>query len=113
MRIKSFKIFNYKLDVVDAHTFFTRLAGLMGKKELKVNEGMLLRPCSSIHTCFMKFAIDVVFLDGEYRVVELINNMSPWRFSSHNKSAKQVLELRAGTVDRFGIKKGTILEVSE
>ena len=64
-----------------ADTFWSRLCGLMGRKQLAAQTGLLLEPCPQIHTCFMRFAIDVVFLDGQNRVVAVLENLKPWRMS--------------------------------
>ena len=75
-----------------ADSFVTKFLGLMGKKGLKKGEGLLLKRCSSIHTCFMKFAIDVVYLDKNYKVL-YIETVFPWRVGKIVKGAKNVLEL--------------------
>src|SRR5688500_12305869 len=85
-----------------ADTMWTRLRGLMGRRELEPGEGLLLRPSSSVHTCFMRFAIDVVFLDGEMRVIAVSPAVRPWRLRLQ-RGACVVLELRAGEAGRVGI----------
>lgn len=75
-----------------ADSFFTRFLGLMGKKDLQKGEGLLLKQCSSIHTCFMKFAIDVVYFDKNYKVL-YIETVFPWRVGKIVKGAKNILEL--------------------
>ncbi len=67
--------------VVIADNFSTRLKGLMGKKSLGENDGLLIKPCNSIHTFFMKFNIDVVFIDKNNRIISIYRNMLPWKFS--------------------------------
>ena len=62
-----------------AETMFARLRGLLGASGLAEGEGMLLRPASSIHTAFMRFAIDAVFVDKESRVVKVAPGVRPWR----------------------------------
>lgn len=73
----------------------TRMRGLLGRRALPSGEGLLLRPAASIHTAFMQFPIDVVFLDGDLRVLKLVQRLKPWRTASA-RSAKSVLELAAG-----------------
>ena len=62
-----------------AETAFARLRGLLGRSGLSSGEGMLLRPTSSIHTAFMRFPIDAVFLDRSDRVVKVASDLRPWR----------------------------------
>ena len=79
-----------------ADTFSTRLFGLIPRKSLGAEEGLWLEPCSMIHMCFMRFAIDAVFLDGEMKVLRVLENLGPWRFSPWVYGARGVLELPAG-----------------
>jgi uncharacterized membrane protein (UPF0127 family) len=78
---------------------WTRVRGLLGRKRLEADEGVLLRPVGAIHTMFMRFPIDVVFLDREYSVVKVVENVRPWRFAGA-RGAKAVLELRKGAAAR-------------
>jgi uncharacterized protein len=73
----------------------TRMRGLVGRRALPSGQGLLLRPAPSIHTAFMRFPIDVVFLDGDLRVLKLVQRLQPWR-TALALSAKAVLELAAG-----------------
>jgi uncharacterized membrane protein (UPF0127 family) len=97
-----------RCDVAD--TPLTRLKGLLGRKELAAGEGLLLHPTSTIHTFFMRFPIDVVFLDGELRVLGLATNLRPWR-AAGRRGARAVLELAAGECERRGIRPGDRLEM--
>lgn len=94
-----------------AFTFFARLKGLMLREELAAHKGLLLRPCRSVHTFFMRFPLDVVFLDEQYLVVGVAEGLRPWQFSKHFKRAYCALELPAGTVARIGLQKGDALEL--
>jgi uncharacterized protein len=69
---------------------------------------MLLRPASSIHTAFMRFAIDAVFLDREDRVLKVAAELSPWRMAAC-KGARAVLEVPAGEAERRGLRPGVSL----
>ena len=91
-----------------AETPFSRLRGLLGRSGLPPGEGMLLRPASSIHTAFMRFAIDAVFLDRENRVLEVAPELRPWRTSACRR-AWAVLELPAGEAARRGLRPGVLL----
>ena len=62
-----------------ADTFGSRFLGLMGKKELKEGQGLLLKRCGSIHTCFMRFPIDATFLDRRGNVLKVVRGIRPWR----------------------------------
>jgi uncharacterized membrane protein (UPF0127 family) len=70
--------------------------------------GLVLPRCSSIHTCFMHFTIDIVFLDANNRVIKVVENLKPWRIA-YCPRAKTVLELPGGTSQELGIGNGVIL----
>jgi uncharacterized protein len=72
-----------------------RMRGLLGRRSLPGGEGLLLRPAPSVHTAFMRFPIDVVFLDRELEVVKVVENLRPWRMASA-RQARAALELAAG-----------------
>jgi uncharacterized membrane protein (UPF0127 family)/CheY-like chemotaxis protein len=82
-----------------------RVRGLLGRKELGANEGMLLRPAWSIHTAFLRFPIDVLFVNGEQVVMKKVANLKPWRTATC-LGAREVVELAAGVCDRLGIEAG-------
>jgi uncharacterized protein len=88
-----------------ADTALARMRGLLGRKSLPSGEGILLRPASSVHTAFMRFAIDAVFLDRELRVLKVASDLRPWRTAGRRK-AHAVLELPAGEADRRGLAPG-------
>jgi uncharacterized membrane protein (UPF0127 family) len=87
-----------------------RMRGLLGRKELPRGEGMLLRPAASVHTAFMRFAIDVVFVDAECRVLAVHQSVPPWRAVAC-KGAKAVIELAAGECSRRDLEAGDGLEL--
>jgi uncharacterized membrane protein (UPF0127 family) len=89
---------------------FTRMRGLLGRPSLPSGEGILLRPASSVHTGFMRFAIDVVFLDRELKVLHVVERLAPWRAAAR-REAHAVLELRAGECERHGLREGDRLEL--
>ena len=91
-----------------AETALARLRGLLCRSGLSSGEGMLLRPASSIHTAFMRFAIDAVFLDAADRVVKVTAELRPWRTSAC-RGARAVLELPAGEAARRGLRPGVSL----
>lgn len=83
----------------------TRLRGIIGWKGMRRGEGVLLRPTFSIHTMFVRFPIDVVFLDKEMKVLSIVHDLKPWRLTGARK-AKAVLELAAGECRRIGLESG-------
>lgn len=94
-----------------AKSFYTRFKGLMGKNELEEGCGLLITPCKSIHMFFMKFPLDVVFLDETDTVVHIIENIKPWKFTGIIRKAHSVLELPAGTVKNTGTQVGDRLQL--
>ena len=88
--------------VVVADRAHRRMRGLLGRKYLRQGEGMVLRPGWSIHTAFMRFPIDVVFLDRELKVLEVRASVPPWRLAAR-RGARAALELGAGEASRRGI----------
>jgi hypothetical protein len=89
----------------------SRLRGLLGRRELAPGDGMLLRPSGSIHTCFMRFTIDAVFLDAELRVLRVRSDLRPWR-AAGACGAHAVLELAAGEAERRGVSPGERLRLT-
>lgn len=92
-----------------ADSIFTRMKGLLGRDSLPEGSGLWLKPCKGIHTFGMQFAIDIVFLDKENRVVELISEIGPNRMTSIFSNASTVLELPAKTLSGTNLLKGDML----
>jgi uncharacterized membrane protein (UPF0127 family) len=86
-----------------------RMRGLLGRSDLPQGEGVLLRPAGSIHTFFMRFPIDVVFLNQEDVVIEVVHRLRPWR-AAGAKGAHSVLELAAGEAESRGVAVGAKLQ---
>lgn len=84
---------------------FERLAGLLFRPKLMNGEGLLISKCNSVHSCFMRYAIDLIYLNQKYEVTKLVRNFEPFCFSLDFK-AKHVLELPAGEIDRLGVVLG-------
>jgi len=91
-----------------ATTFASRFRGLMAVAQLPRGSGLLLPQTSSVHTHFMRFPIDVVFLDSESRIVSVVAALRPWRLAAA-KSAVSVLELAGGECERLGLAEGDVL----
>ena len=100
-RLHSFSI-EYPIRTAD--TFVRRFLGLMGKRD--VDYGLLLVPCKSIHTFFMKIPIDVVYLDAAMTIVKIEKNMMPWKTGKTCKNAYCILELPAGVADQLHLAVG-------
>ncbi|MFC0561243.1 DUF192 domain-containing protein [Halalkalibacter alkalisediminis] len=96
-----------------AATMFSRAKGLLGKKELPQNESILLTPCNQVHTYFMLFTIDCVFLDSNDKVIHLIERLKPWSVSSRIPKATDVLELPEGSISKFSIYKNQYLSFKD
>jgi uncharacterized membrane protein (UPF0127 family) len=86
------------------------MRGLLGRAALGAGEGLLIRPTSAIHTFFMRFAIDVVFLDRDGVVLEVVPGLRPWRLAA-KRGARSVLELPAGEADARRIWPGDRLDI--
>lgn len=82
-----------------ANTVYKRMKGLIGSDGLQEGEGLLLYPCNSIHMFFMKFPIDVIYLDKDKNILHVTHNMQPWKVGRVIKNAYYVLELPANTVE--------------
>jgi uncharacterized protein len=89
-----------------------RMRGLIGRTGLPAGEGLLISPAPAIHTAFMRFPIDALFLDRDLRVVEVVERLQPWRTAS-KRSARSVLELSAGEAARRCVSVGDRLELRE
>jgi uncharacterized membrane protein (UPF0127 family) len=89
-----------------------RFMGLMGRRELPAGAGLYLRPCSSIHMFFMRFPIDVAFIDNDLRVVRVYHGLRPWRMSRVVRRAKAAIELPSGALALAGVNVGDVLTLS-
>lgn len=96
------------LTVHRADSFLARLRGLLFAPPLPPGEGLLLVPCNSVHTAFMRHPIDVVFLDRAGRIEKIVPQLKPWR-AAGCLAAYQTLELAAGEAERLGWVPGESL----
>lgn len=92
--------------------YLERLRGLLGCPPLECGEGLLLRPCSSVHTWFMGYPLDLVFLDGDGHVLRTVVSLPPFRFALGPKGTRSILELPAGAVEASGIQPGDTLALA-
>jgi uncharacterized protein len=94
-----------------ADTSASRRTGLLKHTSLAPGEGLWIVPCESVHSFFMKFTIDVLYLDRKHTVKKVRPEMVPWRASAC-LTAHSVLELPAGTIARTGTQAGDQLEIT-
>lgn len=99
--------------VIMADSFFTRLRGLLGRSGLDPGCCLVLKPCQSIHTMFMKFDIDVLFVDKHNIALHLISGLPPFRFSGIVRDAYLVMEFPAGTLARTGTSAGDTIILTD
>lgn len=95
-----------------ATTFLDRAVGLLSTNSLGTGEGLWISPCKSIHTFFMRYPIDVLFLDAKGTVLNK-RTLRPWRISGWHAKSEGVLELAAGAVRRSGTQEGDRIEMKE
>ncbi len=99
-------------NIIIADTAWSRLMGFMFKTIPQDYDGLLIDPCRSIHTFFMRFSLDVVFLSNKGLVVKIIRDLKPWRLTWIYLKADQVLELPTGKLPP-DLKEGQVLEVRD
>ena len=97
-------------NVLRAESLRSRMVGLLGRKSLEAGEAMWIEPCSQVHTFFMAFPIDVLFLDRERRVVRVVPDLVPWRVSPWVWGARSVLEFEGGALGGK-VEEGDRLEI--
>jgi uncharacterized protein len=95
-----------------ADRMLPRMKGLLGRRKLSSGEGMVIRPAPSIHTFFMRFPIDAVFLARDGEVLKIADDVKPWRIRSARR-AHAVLELPAGEARRRSVSAGDRLVFTE
>jgi len=89
------------------------MVGLLGRRHLAGDEGLLVTPCTSIHTMFMRFPIDVLYLDREQTVVKAVRALRPFRFSAcFRGGGHSVLELPVGAIEASGTQTGDRLALT-
>jgi uncharacterized membrane protein (UPF0127 family) len=94
-----------------ADSFAARLIGLLGKRRLEPGAGLIIEPCSSIHTFGMAFPIDVITLDRDDRVLGTWSHVRPWRMKVFGRGTRRVLELASGSIQRTDIAVGDLLRI--
>ena len=98
-------------DAIIADSPFKRIKGLLGKKGLKPGNALILKPCNSIHTFFMRFAIDVLFVNKDNRVIKAISRLNPFRLTYIYYHADFAVELTAGIISSTATCPGDLLSI--
>lgn len=98
-----------KIQIKIADTFWSRMCGLLGTKYLNKEQGLLIRPCNSVHMFGMNYAIDVIYLDQDGHILKIVANLKPWQFCLC-WSAKSALEVPAGVVEKMHWNVGDCLK---
>lgn len=93
-----------------ADTFYKRLIGLMFTKELPDQNALQIIPCSEIHTFFMNYCIDVLYLDMKNNILFMDEELKPGKIRKRFKNAVSVIELPSGKIKKMGIKIGHTIE---
>lgn len=106
------KTINIPFKIEMADSFFTRLKGLMFRKDPIKDEGLWIVPCNGVHMFFMKFPIDIVLLNKQNEVVAVHQDLKPWRITKPVKTAHSTLELPVGSIKKLGIGTGDNIHCS-
>lgn len=102
-------------DLRIARTALARLRGLIGTtaEEFRAGKGLWIVPCEGVHSFGMKFAIDVIYLDRQNRVIHLVRKLKPSRLAAVKLRSRSVLELPSGEIERSGTSIGDRIEISD
>lgn len=96
-----------------ADTAFSRLKGLLGRREIDPDEALIITHCRSVHMFFMRFAIDVVFIDRNNVVVGVAKNIKPFQMSPYFFRSAAAIELPVGKIEMSHTEKGDVIAVEE
>lgn len=96
-----------------ATTFWRRLVGLLGRRSFAPGQGLVLQPCRSVHTAFMRFPIDVVYVDRSLKVVKVVECLAPFRMSMAPSGTRAAIELPCETVTQSGTVVGDSLTLED
>ena len=100
-----------RVDVADTRA--TRAVGLLSRTGLEPGEGLWIVPSRGVHTCWMRFPIDVIALDESGVIIDRVAHLKPWRIRLPRRGTAGVLELRAGTLDQSGTRIGHRIELAQ
>ncbi len=101
------------MDLAVAANLWQRTAGLLAMPPLRAGEGLLLKPCAGVHTWFMRYPIDLIFLDKHGRVLRTVEKLRPFRIAGPLLRARSVVELAPGTIVTYPIAPGDVLSMVE
>ncbi len=104
--MEKFLINGATLEIELADNFLKRLRGLMFRSRLAQGRGLLLAPCNSVHMLFMRFAIDVIYLDENFCIKKIVRDLTPWLGISFCFGAWGALELPSGEAQRLNLVVG-------
>ena len=104
-------------NLVSAQSFWARMKGLMGKKDMDTSSALWIYPClGSIHTCFMRFPIDVIFVNKSLAIVRVIQNISPWKWIyplALFSNTHSVFEFKSPALAEYNLKTKDLLHVGD
>ncbi len=98
-------------DVKLANNFFSRFKGLLAVKNFPAQSALVLKPCDSIHTFFMRFPIDVFFANKENKIIKIYRELKPWRLSGVFFKSRLCVELPDGSLDASRTQEGDRIEI--
>ena len=98
-------------NVLLSDSFLERLRGLLGRESLEKNHAMILRPSNSVHTFFMRFPIDVLFVDRNNKVIKIANNLGPYKATGIYFKSAFVIELPSGVIGSTHTVEGDRLQI--
>ena len=94
-----------------ADNVFSRMKGLLFRDSLDTSAALIIKPASSLHTFFMRFSIDIIFLDKQGKILKLSRNVPPSKFVLSVFGAKCAVEFPTGTIDKFSLSIGGQLSI--
>jgi len=97
-------------DAKVAVSIVSRIKGLLGRKKLGSGEALIIKRCNAVHTFFMRFAIDILFLDKDNRLVKIIPSFKPFRLTAVYLKAVTTIELPAGASQAASVEEGDIIQ---
>ena len=95
----------------EARSFITRLVGLLGRSSIAPGEALVIDPCTSVHTAFMRFSIDILYVNRDGQVIKVVPEMKPFRVSAAGRMRCYVIELPSGTAAATRTVVGDQLEI--
>jgi hypothetical protein len=90
----------------------SRLVGLIGRRELPTGEALMIQGCAWVHTLFLRFPIDVVYVDRDMRIIRIDRHLRPWSIGCPCGGTSSVIEIAGGTATDIGLAEGDFLRLS-